>query len=466
MNPTLSKRTAVRHGGVLVQRAAKAAVLVVAALTSACSFTRFGDLEEDTPVVLLKKPGKLSSFGVSLSSFTRGERTDLLVGGAAGASPAAVFSLGSAENPGVDAKDTGYCDGGDDRVCYLGTSTAPMLNADIEGDTSREFCFALGIGSTPGLGNGIAVRCADHTEFVLPVPDNVKSELVDPAVLSDEPEHVALASDGLERPTLLVGAASERFSWAYAPGGRAPMELVPPVRDESFGTSVAVVKLTSSFIFAVAAPDQGHVWLFRGSAPDISAGPIGLVGCLGTVPGLGRALSTGRINADDQDDLVISDATNVSVFDGARLGQLDFTSSSECSIGSLPQGALLASFTCGSTGDLSGCANSDFGASLAIGDLDGDGDGEVVVGAPHMTARDSEEGGAVLVYDVEGANPHALGDAKFLASAEEGDQLGSSVATPRIGDRHIIAAGAPGGGKTALFYCSGLRGARGGSRCR
>jgi len=45
-------------------------------------------------------------------------------------------------------------------------------------------------------------------------------------------------------------------------------------------------------------------------------------------------------------------------------------------------------------------------------------------------------------------------------------ELGRSIVTPRVGKRDIIAAGAPGHGKAALFYCSSLLppGAAG-SRC-
>ena len=104
----------------------------------------------------------------------------------------------------------------------------------------------------------------------------------------------------------------------------------------------------------------------------------------------------------------------------------------------------------------SGCASSEFGAAVAVGDLDGDGDGEVIVGAPSMTVRDQSQAGALLVYDAENASDFKLADAKFISSAEQGDQLGRSIITPSIKGRDIILAGAPGNGKAALFYCSSL----------
>jgi hypothetical protein len=434
---------------------------VCAALTSACSWSRFGDLTEDTPVVLLKKPGKLSSFGVSLSAVTLDKKSTLLVGGAAGFSAAAVYSLDNPDKPGLDANDAGYCENSDEHPCYLGTSSAGLATARSPDGVLRNSCFLLGIGSTKGSGSGIVARCEDHYEFALDVPAIARTSLIDPVLGSKDPKPVALTADR-QKGASVVGASSSQLAWAYGPTSLVPVELVPAgTPDKSYGDRVAVLRVADGFVFAVAAPAQGHVWLFRSkdaSSTDasVSAANLVAIGCLGGISGFGRALAAGRVDRDEQDELVIADTANVSVFDGAVLAGLAASSSADCSIQSLPRGALQVSFTCGSTGDIGGCAASDFGAALAVGDLDGDGDGEVVVGAPRMTAREASQGGAVLVYDVEGPKNYALTEAQFISSAEDEDQLGAALATPWIGNRHIIAAGAPGGGKTALFYCSRL----------
>ena len=154
------------------------------------------------------------------------------------------------------------------------------------------------------------------------------------------------------------------------------------------------------------------------------------------------------------------------MIDGQVLFDLPETSSTECSFASLPDGALLGSFSCGSNSSMTGCASSEFGAAVAVGDLDGDGDGEVIVGAPQMTVRGESGAGALLVFDADTPSDASFADAKFLSSAEAGDGLGGSIVTPHIKGRDIILAGAPGNGKAALFYCSPLLApGMGGSRC-
>jgi hypothetical protein len=200
------------------------------------------------------------------------------------------------------------------------------------------------------------------------------------------------------------------------------------------------------------------------------------VGCLGGTPGFGRAFAAGPVVAKDaNDELVISDDSVVYVFDAAKLATLapvPPAAGIDCSLGSLPDGSLVTSFTCGSTKNISGCSGSDFGVALAVGDLDGDDDGEVVVGAPNMTVRHVNHAGAMIIYDVEppqSSKEHLYDfkDIAFLSSADADDQLGRSIALPKIEGRQILAAGAPGGGKVALFYCpSFLPASLKGERCQ
>ena len=437
----------------------KTAIAIAASLpvVAGCSWGRFDEVTEETPVVLLHKPGELKTgFGVSLSTATLDKRVRLLSAGGTGRTPAAVFDLGTGDQPTLDASQKGYCSQAAGNTCFLGFAVAGMPQLRVPNARDPlDLCFVLGVG-TFSPDNGLLVRCADNTEFVLPaipeVEEPIDTALADPL----QPALVVLAADrDPKTPAMAAALPKSQLAWYYGPDSSDPRPLPVPSGasvPKSYGRTLSVLKVGTKRVIAVGAPDEGRVYLFASEDPS-SAWPIG---CLGETENFGRSLAAGPVDAAGDDDLVIADAVNVHVFDGTALATLPFTSSSSCSLGGLPAGALIASFSCGSNGDVEGCASADFGKAVAVGDLDGDGDGEVIVGAPGMQVRDVSQAGAVLIYDVEGATKHRLTEIKFLSSAEEKDGLGSSLATPWLGTRHVIAAGAPGGGKTALFYCSSL----------
>jgi hypothetical protein len=445
------------------------ALFLAASLCLSCSWSRFDDLETDTPAVTLKKPSKLAGgFGVSLTTTQSNARVQLLVGAGAGISAAALFDLGSGESPIRDAVDAALCVGSQE-PCHLAVAPAGAAKFAAP-DKERELCFLAGAGFINNS-HGLIMYC-DQIDFGLAVPEAVR-KLIERSLAEQDSFIFAAASERNDRAPanpqqLLLAAAPEaKTAWFYPPSTTtpAPVELVLPLPnpDESYGRVVSVASVGSARLLAVAAPEQGNVRLFRSNDGSTAE----YIGCLGGSKGFGRAMTAGFLDSQPGDELVIADDNIAYAFSASVLLSLPTTSAMDCSLGALPAGALYTSVTCGTTKSVGSCDGANFGAALALGDLDGDGDGELIVGAPGMEVRGEKRAGALLVFDADTAGDAAFREIQFLSSAEEGDQLGAALATPLLGTRHIIAAGAPTGGKVALFYCSQLLPAdKRGARCK
>ncbi|HEY6081184.1 MAG TPA: hypothetical protein VIW29_20355 [Polyangiaceae bacterium] len=450
-----------------------------------CSWSRFDDITENAPIVLLNRPEELANgFATSLATGTyedpsSGEtRVTLLVGGAPLVGGGAEFELGTADSPTLDATDRGHCLNADPPTpCYFSSSPVALTGTSSPGK-ERPLCFVDGAGTAAG-DPGVVVRCYDEVEYALDVPADV-AELLEFSINRAQPTQFRFGADHGAAPTLLATADEEDAVWFYPALDSKRRFVEIPYPAESRGRWPEVTDVTSAHppnarnltvarvgearLLVVGIPDLSEVRLFL--SPDGHAAPSYL-GCLGGTPGFGRSFATGKLLADDPGDvLVIADESLVYVFSATELATLLPTTQTGCSLAALPPSALVTSFTCGSSKNLSGCAGSEFGAAVGVGDLDGDGDGEVVVGAPRMKVRDIDGAGALLIYDVEERADFDFLDILFMSSAEKDDQLGRAIALPDLGKRQIIAAGATGNGKTALFYCpSFLPGHLAGDRC-
>lgn len=427
-------------------------ILLAAALASAmgCSWSRFDDLEKDSPVVSLERPSDLrAGFGIALASVSLGGAARLLVSGTPGISGGAAYDVSHPARPITDALDIGYCR--NPARCFMSSRPSGMARAPSAQPTS--LCFALGLGELDNGDRGVLVRCDGNTSLVLTVPEAVRTDVLDPKLDRNvgEPPVLSFAADQREQPTLVAGLGQSGRAWFYPAGTAELVELPAPEGDTSFGAAVAVVRSSDLELVVVAAPEQGRVWLFRvqeGAAPET-------LGCIAGQSGFGRALAVGQVTSDGPEDLVIADAGTVSVVDGAVLAGWQPSADGTCVDSSTVSAGTLR---CAKTGDVGGCAGSDFGAAVAAGDIDGDGDAEIAVGAPGASVRGRSSAGAVLVYDFEADSPGELSDVAFASSIESGDRLGAAVAFVRVGDHDVLAAGAPGAGKTLMFYCTGRRG--------
>jgi hypothetical protein len=444
--------------------ASRRAVALFALALAGCSWSRFDELTTDTPVVVIERPSEIrSGFGTSLSSVTGDDdRALLLVHGASGYAQAALFDLGSNDAPLTSALSDGICSN-DSGTCYLATSSAPLRHA--VGPSGREFdnCFAVGVGKKLDGGPGVLIECESREGFTLGVPEEFAGALQN-SLNRAQPEIVALASNDSEPQALVVGSEARQTAFYYPALGAAPQLLSGgALTTDGFGATVAVADVLGKRLIAVGSPTQSVVHLF---AAEANAEPAHL-GCLHGEDGFGRALAVGAISADDSPELAVSDAGSVQVFEASKLLELELGPLSDCAeLDDLPGSVLYASVSCSETGAVTGCASSDFGAALAVGDVDGDGDGELVVGAPGMKARDVAGAGAVAFFDLDDPDEGRALDLKFVASARDGDRLGTALTAARVASRHVIAAGIPGSGRTAVFYCpSLLPKSLGGARC-
>jgi hypothetical protein len=447
-------------------------VFVLAASSVGCSWTRYDDIAENAPIVLLNRPKAVSDgFGSSLATATVGESVTLLVGGAPLESGGAEYDLGTSDSPTLEARDTGHCLGSD-APCYFSSTPVALARAQGLDPKPRNLCFVDG-GGTASRHSGVVVRCDDNVEYALPVPA-VVTGLLGFSSMNAQPTPFRFGADHGPDPAFLASADEETAVWYYPPLSKTFVELLNPAHakgrweDQQLRTLAVARMAGDARLLAVGVPSAGAVRLFV--APD-GATPS-YIGCLGGTSGFGRAFATGPVIKGGEDSLVVSDDSVVYVFDATALSTMVPTAAADCSLGSLPAGSLVTSFTCGSTKNISDCESSEFGAALGVGDLDGDGDGEVVVGAPSMTVRHTKRAGAVIIYDVdppESVRDHLYDfkDIAFLSSADADDQLGRSIALPNLGKRQVLAAGAPGGGKAAVFYCpSFLPPELAGARCQ
>jgi hypothetical protein len=102
------------------------------------------------------------------------------------------------------------------------------------------------------------------------------------------------------------------------------------------------------------------------------------------------------------------------------------------------------------------CEGSAFGAALALGDVDGDQKGDLIVGAPNASVDGASGAGALFL--IPGADSGLAPEraAVLTSGGRSGEHLGTSVAALHTRGRDEPVASATGSGKLYVFMCSPL----------
>jgi hypothetical protein len=430
---------------------------LLASLAVGCSWNRFTELKKDAPVVRLEPSDSHSgAFGIALAVAENDKSAELYVAGKEYAEGGLVYSLGAEEDPQPNPTDENHCPGRDGLDRCSAVQRPVGLDVAMSRTGEHELCFISGFGTIDGQ-EGLWTRCADNFRFVYPVPSDVRALLGAPR--ADGARGLKLANN--RGPDQLVVAVTQGHAraWFYEPLGNVPLDLVTPTdAGADFGDSVAVAHVQDGHLVAIAASAAAEVWLY------LVVGDVATqLGCLTGPPGFGRELASGDVDGDGEQDLVIASEDEITIHSGATLAaSTPAGAAGSCSERAVLDDGFLAELTCRSTEETSGCGASDFGASLIVADVDGDGAGEIFVGAPRMAVREVTRAGAVLAYDSDGD----FLQVQIVSDPEEKDAFGTSLAAVGQGGRDIVAVGAEGEGSAYLLYCAGKSDGGGSPRCR
>lgn len=263
---------------------------------------------------------------------------------------------------------------------------------------------------------------------------------------------VAGSADGL-----VASISRQRLSGAGLPGS--------PAAGDQLGAALAIGDFDGDRYDDLAvgapgddtgAPDAGAVEVLGGSTTGLTtasglelvAGSEGLAGRAQGGDLLGAALAAGDLDGDGQDDLAMG-APGQDVGGATNAGEVALVTGSGTG---LDQSTSL-SVRAGRAGVAGRSERDDvFGTSLAIGDVDGAGTADLVVGVPGEDAGALNDGAVVVVpstgmgLDAEGSRQYWSGGPGSAGEPGDHDLLGASVA---VGDveadgRLEILAGAPG----------------------
>ncbi|HMA93530.1 MAG TPA: FG-GAP repeat protein [Polyangiaceae bacterium] len=429
-------------------------VTAIGSLCAACSWWRYDDILEHSPVEVLKAPAETSALGMSLAILPSSERTLAFSTAEDGF---AIYEFGKTDLASTDMLRQQTCSPASG--CWVAESIAPFNLPDAVGGGA---CVAFGVELDSSGQPRTVLHCSDHQRKSLSLPAPLPSELA--ALKANVVNPMLLFASGPRFAADLLVAASRSSGsvWFYNRDNDQPLSLIkPPGAGKSYASTLAVAASESARFIAVGEPEVGTVYVSR---IDLTVTPPTIQNfCVRGESGFASALAVGHLTTASTLDLALRDDKELVVL--PALDTMPFSLSADVPCTALAELSSVRRLACTTLNGSRPCEGLLSTASLAPADLDGDGRDELLVGAPSASVRGNDAAGKVLIASFGQEKPALVGEL-LASSAESGDRLGSSVLGVPLSGVEVVLAGAPGGNKLAAFFCTSLLPeGKGGARC-
>jgi hypothetical protein len=430
---------------------------LVAALTLGCSWQRYNDVTEKTPVLMLDTPNGIDDLGVSIATITGKAGTAKVF--VAGLNGYALYDLGKKEPTSTDALDEDSCKASD--RCFIAESVS-AIHRNIDGTNAA--CFAYAIEQHTDGALRTKLYCDDGTNVALPL--DTATETAFGKLSSSSTLQLKYASGPRRNPQRLFATSANHAALWYYPSSTSNTVAIarPNGVGSSFGRSLALMDqrfdaTADGATLVIGEPDANRIHLL--TVDD--SGTLISTTCLEGSTGFGRSMTAGYFVDKNRQGLAVGTDSQVTVLsDLTSLVQASPQGGGCVALDAAPSAKTLS---CQDFGLEVNCDNALTLGSITPADLNGDGIDELVVGVPMAMSNGERSAGQLITVSVT-SDGLVVRDWFAPSSIESGDRLGQSVVALPLSRPDVVLAGAPGGNKLAAFYCSALLPAGlGGKRC-
>lgn len=452
-----------------------------------CNFTEFDKYEEEAPIRVYDAPEnypRAGGYGSVVTSFQTGEAPRSVVVASGGRDSPVVFER-MWTGRGLDDASFIRCKRKEDCKDGLGVGGALISFPSWALGTPQEESGCI---FSPGQPKAY-VFCDSNTNanqsFELDVGDiGANGKVVQFSGAGLPPRHpLGVALFGAYAVSIRSGEPSDGRIFAQPdfqpPGAPSDDDVVPPAEElrlmdpetgELFADDAAAGDL--GYALSLAQDENGDL-LIAVSQPSrkrvivASYANRALVtrACLespdDSVEGFGKSLVVGDVNNDGQPEVIVgtdavASAERVWLYQGAGLPAEDPSATRCASWRNSP-----VEITCIEGIQDVTCGDSAFGAALALGDVDGDGIKDLLVGAPNAKVGSAVQAGAVWLFPGGEDSARSGGldlerATNLFANNKARAHLGAALATLRTKQRDEPVAGAPGEARLYTFMCSAL----------